>query len=167
MASWLVKILLTAASPSRPRPSTSRREALPGSSGPSARSPIRRDSGSASDGGLDAARGVLDAGGVFGIYPEGTRSPDGRLYRSHAGVARLALACRCPIVPVAMIGTRKAQPIGRRVPRPFLPITVRLGRPIGDERVRDRLDDRVALLDLTDELMYELQALSGQEYVPA
>ena len=110
---------------------------------------------------------MLEAGGVFGIYPEGTRSPDGRLYRGHTGVARLARSCRCPIVPVAMIGTRQAQPIGRRLPRPFLPITVRRGRPIGDERVRDRPDDRLALRDLTDEVMYELQALSGQEYVPA
>ncbi len=129
--------------------------------------PIRRGGGSASEGALEAARGVLEAGGVFGIYPEGTRSPDGRLYRGHTGVARLALQCRCPIVPVAMIGTREAQPIGQRVPRVFVPITIRLGRPLTYERMQHRADDRLALRDITDEVMYELQALSGQAYVPS
>src|SRR5215213_8268766 len=85
--------------------------------------PIRREGGSASAGALAAARGVLDAGGVFGIYPEGTRSPDARLYRGHTGVARLALQCRAPIIPVAMIGTREAQPIGQAIPNLFVPIT--------------------------------------------
>ncbi len=129
--------------------------------------PIRRDGGSASDGALAAARGVLDDGGVFGIYPEGTRSPDGRLYRGHTGVARLALQCRCPIVPVAMIGTRQAQPIGHVVPKVFVPITIRIGRPLTYERMQHRASDRLALRDITDEVMYELQSLSGQEYVPS
>ncbi len=129
--------------------------------------PIRRDGGSASDGALAAARGVLEAGGVFAIYPEGTRSPDGRLYRGHTGVARLALQCRCPILPVAMIGTRQAQPIGKTVPTPFVPITIRIGRPLTYERMQHRAADRLALRDITDEVMYELQSLSGQAYVPA
>ena len=127
--------------------------------------PIRRDGGSASQGALAAAREVLDAGGIFAIYPEGTRSPDGRLYRGHTGVARLALSCRAPILPVAMIGTRAAQPIGQVIPNPFVPITIRIGRPLTHEHLHDRTDDRLALRDITDEVMYELRELSGQEYV--
>jgi len=129
--------------------------------------PIRRGGGSASAGALAAAGEVLEAGGVFAIYPEGTRSPDGRLYRGHTGVARLALSCRAPIIPVAMIGTAVAQPIGQVVPKPFVPVTVRLGRPLSYERMQARSDDRLALRDITDEVMYELRELSGQEYVPA
>ncbi|MEO5679978.1 MAG: lysophospholipid acyltransferase family protein [Acidimicrobiales bacterium] len=129
--------------------------------------PILRDGGSASEGALAAARHVLEGGGVFGIYPEGTRSPDGRLYRGHTGVARLALQCRCPIVPVAMIGTSQAQPIGQRMPNLFVPITIRVGEPLRYERRQPRPDDRLALRDITDEVMFELQALSGQEYVAA
>ncbi len=128
--------------------------------------PIRRDGGSASAGALVAARGVLDAGGLFGIYPEGTRSPDGRLYRGHTGVARLALQCHAPIIPVAMIGTREAQPIGQAMPNLFVPITIRMGRPLRYEHLYGRVDDRLALRDIADEVMYELRELSGQEYVP-
>ena len=128
--------------------------------------PIRREGGSASEGALAAARGVLEAGGVFGIYPEGTRSPDGRLYRGHTGVARLALQCRAPIVPVAMIGTRDAQPIGQVIPNLFMPITIRMGRPLRYEHLYDRPEDRLALRAITDEVMYELRELSGQQYVP-
>jgi 1-acyl-sn-glycerol-3-phosphate acyltransferase len=129
--------------------------------------PIRREGGSASENALAAARAVLEAGGVFAIYPEGTRSPDGRLYRGHTGVARLALACRAPIIPVAMIGTKEAQPIGQVVPNPFVPITIRLGRPLTYPHLHDRVDDRLALRGITDEVMYELRELSGQEYVPS
>jgi 1-acyl-sn-glycerol-3-phosphate acyltransferase len=128
--------------------------------------PIRREGGSASESALAAAKEVLDGGGVFAIYPEGTRSPDGRLYRGHTGVARLALGCRAPIIPVAMIGTKEAQPIGQVVPNPFVPITIRMGRPLTYERLHGRADDRLALRDITDEVMYELRELSGQEYVP-
>src|SRR5215207_3724488 len=88
--------------------------------------PIRRDGGSASAGALAAARDVLDKGGVFGIYPEGTRSPDGRLYKGHTGVARLALQQAVPVLPVAMVGTREAQPIGQAMPNLFRPITIRI-----------------------------------------
>ena len=90
--------------------------------------PIRREGGNASQRALDTAREVLEAGGVFGIYPEGTRSPDGRLYKGHTGIARLALQTKAPIIPVAMIGTREAQPIGQVKPNFFMPITVRVRR---------------------------------------
>src|SRR6266851_2991757 len=93
--------------------------------------PIKREGGSASQRALDSAREVLEGGGVFGIYPEGTRSPDGRLYKGHTGIARLALQCRVPVLAVAMIGTREAQPIGQVMPNFFRPITIRFSRPLG------------------------------------
>jgi 1-acyl-sn-glycerol-3-phosphate acyltransferase len=127
--------------------------------------PIKREGGSASQRALESAREVLDAGGVFGIYPEGTRSPDGRLYKGHTGVARLALQCKVPILPVAMVGTKEAQPIGQVKPNFFMPITIRIGRPISVERQRDRADDPQVLRSITDEVMYELRELSGQDYV--
>jgi 1-acyl-sn-glycerol-3-phosphate acyltransferase len=127
--------------------------------------PIRREGGSASEGALLAAGDVLQSGGLFGIYPEGTRSPDGRLYKGHTGVARLALSCNVPVLPVAMIGTREAQPIGQAVPKPFMPITIRIGKPMRFDRFADRPDDPKVLRQITDELMFELRALSGQEYV--
>jgi 1-acyl-sn-glycerol-3-phosphate acyltransferase len=129
--------------------------------------PIRRDGGSSSQGALLAARSVLDAGGVFGIYPEGTRSPDGRLYRGHTGIARLALQTGAPVVAAAMIGTKEAQPIGQIVPRPFVPVTIRFSPPMRFHRYGDRLDDRLVLRDITDEIMFELRGLSGQDYVDA
>lgn len=116
---------------------------------------------------MNAAAGVLEAGGVFGIYPEGTRSPDGRLYRGHTGVARLALRCRCPVVPVAMLGTDHAQPVGRRIPRPFLPVTVRIGAPLVFDQPPARAEDREVLRQVTDVVMEALRSLSGQEYVPS
>jgi 1-acyl-sn-glycerol-3-phosphate acyltransferase len=129
--------------------------------------PIRREGGSASEGALLAARGVLEDGGVFGIYPEGTRSPDGRLYRGHTGIARLALQTRSPVVAAAMIGTKEAQPIGQVVPRAFVPVTIRFSPPMRFDRYADRLDDRTVLRTITDEIMFELRALSGQDYVDA
>lgn len=127
--------------------------------------PIKREGGSASERALAAAREVLARGQLFGIYPEGTRSPDGRLYRGKTGVARLALQTGAPIIPVAMIGTREAQPIGQVIPRLFMPITVRIGRPIRVERFRGRENDPLVLRQITDEVMFEIRALSGQEYV--
>jgi 1-acyl-sn-glycerol-3-phosphate acyltransferase len=127
--------------------------------------PIKREGGSASQRALDSAREVLEAGGLFGIYPEGTRSPDGRLYKGHTGVARLALQTGAPVLPVAMIGTREAQPIGQAMPRFFMPITVRIGRPMRFDRYADRAEDPTVLRSITDEIMFELRALSGQEYV--
>src|SRR5579864_5031980 len=92
--------------------------------------PIKREGGSASERALDSAREVLAGGGLFGIYPEGTRSPDGRLYKGHTGVARLALQCRVPVLAVAMIGTREAQPIGQVMPNLFRRVTIRISKPL-------------------------------------
>jgi len=127
--------------------------------------PIDRSGGSASQGALDAAAGVLEAGELFGIYPEGTRSRDGLLHKGHTGVARLALRTRCPIVPVGLQGTLEVQPPDASVPRPFRMMRVRLGRPIDVTRYLDRADDRLVLRQITDEVMFEIRALSGQAYV--
>ena len=127
--------------------------------------PIKREGGSASERALAAAREVLDSGGVFGIYPEGTRSPDGRLYKGHTGVARLALQTGAPVCAVAMIGTREAQPIGQVMPRVFMPIEIRFSAPISFDRFRDRADDPMVLRQITDEIMFELRGLTGQDYV--
>jgi 1-acyl-sn-glycerol-3-phosphate acyltransferase len=127
--------------------------------------PIRREGGSASQRALETARGVLENGGAFGIYPEGTRSPDGRLYKGHTGIARLALQTKAPIIPVAMIGTREAQPIGQVKPNFFMPITVAFGAPLTYDNLVDQADDRQVLRNITDEVMFELRELSGQEYV--
>ena len=127
--------------------------------------PIKREGGSASQRALASAKEVLDNGGLFGIYPEGTRSPDGRLYKGHTGVARLAVQTGAPIIPVAMIGTRETQPIGQGVPRAFMPVTIRVGKPIRVDRYRDCADDPMVLRQITDEVMFELRELSGQEYV--
>src|ERR1700738_514524 len=127
--------------------------------------PIKREGGSASERALASARDVLNGGEVFGIYPEGTRSPDGRLYKGHTGVARLALQCQAPVVAVAMIGTREAQPIGQVMPRLFMPITIRFSESMTWERYYDRADDPLLLRQITDEIMFRLRELSGQEYV--
>jgi 1-acyl-sn-glycerol-3-phosphate acyltransferase len=127
--------------------------------------PIKREGGSASQGALDAATEVLSGGGLFGIYPEGTRSPDGRLYKGHTGVGRLALRNQCPVLAVAMAGTREAQPIGQVKPRFFMPITVRFSPPMTFDRFYDRVDDPRVLREITDQIMFELRELSGQEYV--
>ena len=127
--------------------------------------PIDRAGGDASKRALDAAAGVLERGELFGIYPEGTRSRDGRLHKGHTGPARLALRTGAPLVPVGMVGTRDIQPPGAKAPRPFRPCEIRIGRPIEVERYRDRGDDRLLLRQITDELMYEIRELSGQDYV--
>jgi 1-acyl-sn-glycerol-3-phosphate acyltransferase len=127
--------------------------------------PIDRSGGDASQRALDAAAGVLERGELFGIYPEGTRSRDGRLHKGHTGPARLALRTGAPLVPVGMVGTRDIQPPGAKAPRPFRPCEIRIGRPIEVERYRDRGDDRLLLRQITDELMYEIRELSGQDYV--
>jgi 1-acyl-sn-glycerol-3-phosphate acyltransferase len=126
--------------------------------------PIRREGGSASEGALLAATDVLEHGGVFGIYPEGTRTRDGYLHRGHTGVARLALRTGAPIVPVGLIGTDLAQPTDKKLPRAFKTITVRFGRPIDVARYADRAHDRLVLRQITDEAMFEIRELSGYEY---
>ncbi|HEX6167200.1 MAG TPA: lysophospholipid acyltransferase family protein, partial [Acidimicrobiales bacterium] len=127
--------------------------------------PIDRTGGDASKRALDAAAGVLGRGELFGIYPEGTRSRDGRLHKGHTGPARLALRTGAPLVPIALIGTREIQPPGARVPRPFRPCEIRIGRPVDTGHYRDRADERLVLRQLTDELMFEIRELSGQDYV--
>jgi len=127
--------------------------------------PIDRAGGDAAARALDAAARVLGRGELFGIYPEGTRSRDGKLHRGHTGPARLALRTGAPIVPVGLQGTRDIQPPDAKLPRPFRSCTVRFGRPISVERYRDRADDHLVLRELTDELMYEIRELSGQDYV--
>jgi 1-acyl-sn-glycerol-3-phosphate acyltransferase len=129
--------------------------------------PIKRQGGSASERALASAREVLASGGIFGIYPEGTRSPDGRLYKGHTGVARLAVQSGAPVMCAAMIGTREAQPIGHVMPRLFMPITIRFSRPLRFERFWEHpeRDGPMALRRITDEIMFCLRELSGQEYV--
>lgn len=126
--------------------------------------PVKRGGGPASMRALDAATDVLESGGLFGIYPEGTRSPDGRLHRGHTGVARLALRTGAPVLAVAMVGTREAQPIGKVWPRLFMPVTIRISRPMRFDPDRP-VDNPTALRPITDEIMFELRALSGQDYV--
>jgi 1-acyl-sn-glycerol-3-phosphate acyltransferase len=126
--------------------------------------PIRREGGSASERALASATDVLEQGHVFGIYPEGTRTRDGYLHRGHTGVARLALRTGAPIVPVGMIGTDDINPVGRKFPRLFRTVRVRFGAPITADRYAGREQDRLVLRQLTDEVMFELQQLSGYEY---
>src|SRR5260370_21556137 len=117
--------------------------------------PIKRDGGSSSERALESAREVLEAGGLFGIYPEGTRSPDGRLYKGHTGVARLALQCQAPLVAVAIIGTREAQTIGRAIPRFFMPITIKIGAPMNFARYPDPAGAPKVLRQITAEIMID------------
>jgi len=126
--------------------------------------PIDRSGGSASMAALEQGLQVLRRGELFGIYPEGTRSPDGRLYRGKTGMARLALEADVPIIPCAMIDTDKAQPTGQRIPN-VVQVGVRIGRPIHHPEYAGRTEDHVVLRQITDEVMAELQRLSGQPYV--
>ncbi|CAA9251539.1 MAG: Acyl-CoA:1-acyl-sn-glycerol-3-phosphate acyltransferase [uncultured Corynebacteriales bacterium] len=126
--------------------------------------PIDRSSGSAAKAALETGKRILDEGRLLGIYPEGTRSPDGRLYRGKTGVARMALEAGVPVIPVAMIDTDKVQPIGKRIPR-IRRIGVRFGPPLDFSRYEGLAGDRFVERSMTDEIMYELMVLSGQEYV--
>ena len=126
--------------------------------------PMDRSGGAASAQSLDAGMAVLKNGSLLGIYPEGTRSPDTRLYRGKVGVARLALKARVPVIPVAMIGTDKVQPIGKRVPN-IRRIGMIFGEPLDFSRYYGMEDDRLIQRSVTDEIMYALMRLSGQEYV--
>jgi 1-acyl-sn-glycerol-3-phosphate acyltransferase len=126
--------------------------------------PIDRSGGAASEAALRAGLQILRRGDLFGIYPEGTRSPDGRLYRGRTGVARLALKAGVPVIPVAMVDTEKIQPPGQVIPR-IGRVGVKIGKPLDFSRYQGLDEDRFILRSITDEIMYELMELSGQEYV--
>ncbi|MGX5717034.1 lysophospholipid acyltransferase family protein [Arthrobacter sp. MAHUQ-56] len=126
--------------------------------------PMDRSGGAASAASLNAGMEVLNHGGLLGIYPEGTRSPDSRLYRGKVGVARLALQAGVPVIPVAMIGTDKVQPIGKRLPN-IRRIGMVFGEPLDFSQYRDQAEDRTVQRKVTDEIMSRLMRLSGQEYV--
>ncbi|MGC9671463.1 lysophospholipid acyltransferase family protein [Planosporangium sp. 12N6] len=127
--------------------------------------PVDRSGGRASLMALDAALPVLRDGQVLGIYPEGTRSPDGRLYRGRPGVAKLALDSGATVLPVGLAGTEKIQPIGARLPRVGVPVEMRVGKPLDLSPWRDVTVDSRVLREITAALMAEIQALTGQEYV--
>lgn len=126
--------------------------------------PVHRGGGKSSEAALRTGLEALQGGDLLGIYPEGTRSPDGRLYRGKTGMARMAIEAQVPIVPVAMIDTDVAQPIGKRVPMRH-PIGVRIGKPITHHEYIGKQDDREALRAYTDTVMRAIRELSGQEYV--
>lgn len=126
--------------------------------------PIDRSGGKASDAALRAGQRVLSRGSLLGLYPEGTRSPDGRLYKGRTGVARMALEAQVPVIPVAMIDTDKVQPTGKVIPN-IGRVGVRIGPPLDFSRYHGMEDDRFVLRSVTDEVMYALMELSGQEYV--
>jgi 1-acyl-sn-glycerol-3-phosphate acyltransferase len=126
--------------------------------------PVDRSGGKASEAAIRAGLRVLRRGDLLGIYPEGTRSPDGRLYRGKTGVARMALEAKVPVIPVAMIDTDKMQPPGRLIPKVMRP-GVRCGTPLDFSRYEGMEEDRYVLRSVTDEIVYALMELSGQEYV--
>jgi 1-acyl-sn-glycerol-3-phosphate acyltransferase len=130
--------------------------------------PLDRSGGRASLVALDAALPVLRAGELVGIFPEGTRSPDGRLYRGRTGVAKLALDAGVPVIPVGILGTDRVQPIGARVPRLGHPIEIRIGKPL-DLSAWAGIDQPAGRTrrQITDSLIAEIQALTEQEYVPS
>ncbi|HEY2549674.1 MAG TPA: lysophospholipid acyltransferase family protein [Streptosporangiaceae bacterium] len=127
--------------------------------------PVDRAGGEASERALLTGLRVLAAGQLLGIYPEGTRTPDGRLYRGKTGVARLALEARVPVVPCAMVGGFEFQPPGRIAPRLRIRPGVKFGKPMEFSRYYGLEHDRIVLRAVTDEVMYEIMRLSGQEYV--
>lgn len=125
---------------------------------------VDRSGGRAALDALDTSAAVLERGGVFAIHPEGTRSPDGRLYRGRTGVARLALRTGAPVVPVAIEGTDRIQPRGRAVPRPGR-IGLRIGAPLTFRGQDAGVPRGRAAREVTDEIMGAIRELSGQEYV--
>jgi 1-acyl-sn-glycerol-3-phosphate acyltransferase len=127
--------------------------------------PVDRSGGSASEAALRAGLKVLRRGDCLGVYPEGTRSPDGRLYRGKTGLARMALEAEVPVLPVAMIDTEKIQPPGHKMPRLGFRVGIKIGKPLDFSRYEGMEGDRFVLRSITDEIMYELMELSGQEYV--
>lgn len=128
--------------------------------------PIDRRGGDHAAGALDAARQVLERGGLFGIYPEGTRSRSGKLHKGHTGAARLAIETGAPIVPVGLIGTADIQPVDQVMPNFGRTVSIRFGAPISSERYTSRIGDRAMYRELIDEVMYEIRQLTGLDYDP-
>lgn len=126
--------------------------------------PVDRSGKEAGRAAIREGLGVLGRGELLGIYPEGTRSHDGRLYKGKVGVAVMALKAGVPVVPCAMIGTFEAQPPGRVVPRVH-PVVIRFGKPLDFSRYAGMEDQKAILRAVTDEIMYAILALSEQEYV--
>lgn len=126
--------------------------------------PVGRGSGSAARAALDTGIRLLREEWLVGIYPEGTRSPDGRLYKGKTGVARMALESEVPVIPVAMIGTDRVNPIGSKMWRPHK-VTIRIGEPLDFSRYYGMANDRFIQRSVADEIMYALMELSGNEYV--
>jgi 1-acyl-sn-glycerol-3-phosphate acyltransferase len=126
--------------------------------------PVDRSGGKAAQAALDTLLGVLRNGQIAGIYPEGTRSPDGRLYRGKTGVARLALESGAVVVPVGLLNTDEIQPTGKLIPK-VMPVRIRFGRPLDFSRYARGRGDRLVERAITDEIMFELMTLTGREYV--
>jgi len=125
--------------------------------------PIDRSGGKASEASLNTGLRVLAGGQVLGIYPEGTRSPDGKLYRGRTGVARMVLEGLVPVVPVAMIDTEKVMATGTKMPKVHR-VGIIVGEPLDFSRFEGMEGDRFILRSITDEIMYEISRISGQEY---
>ncbi|HEY7222460.1 MAG TPA: lysophospholipid acyltransferase family protein [Micromonosporaceae bacterium] len=126
--------------------------------------PVDRSGGQAARAAIDTGLRVLREGRLFGIYPEGTRSPDGRLHRGKTGVARLALESGAPVIPVAMLNSDEIQPIGKLIPR-LRRVHIRFGTALDFSRHAGMAGDRFVERTITDEIMYELMVLSAREYV--
>ena len=126
--------------------------------------PIDRTGGKASEASLNAGLQILAEGGVLAIYPEGTRSPDGRMYRGRTGVARMILEAHVPVIPAAVIGTEKVMPLGSTIPKVHK-VGVVIGKPLDFSRFEGMESDRFVLRSITDEITYEMNKLSEQEYV--
>jgi 1-acyl-sn-glycerol-3-phosphate acyltransferase len=126
--------------------------------------PVDRSGGRAAQAALDTLLRVLRDGGIAGIYPEGTRSPDGRLYRGKTGVARLALESGAVVVPVGLLNTDEIQPTGKLIPK-IKRVRMRFGEPLDFSQYAGSRGDRFVERAITDEIMYELMTLTGREYV--
>lgn len=125
--------------------------------------PIDRSGGKASEASLNTGLGVLERGLLLGIYPEGTRSPDAKLYRGRTGIARMVLEAKVPVVPVAMIDTEKVQPLGQKLPL-IRRVGVSIGEPLDFSRFAGMEGERAVLRAVTDKIVYEIKLLSGQQY---
>ena len=125
--------------------------------------PIDRTGGKASEASLNTGLQVLGRGDLLGIYPEGTRSPDGKLYRGRTGLARMALEAKVPVIPVVMVGTDDVMPIGRTIPRVGR-VGMVIGEPLDFSRFAGMESDRYVLRSVTDEIMVALQRLGEQRY---